>query len=113
MTMVNSVWGVIARAAENDAEFDPDIVSPGAVGFLATGVFALAVIFLGVTLVRRLRRNAYRAEARELIAEELAERAEAAGNAGGEAAGDSAAEPIEQAGDSDTGAADDKPADGR
>ena len=54
-----------------DEPFNPDIVSPGVVGFILTGALAVAVILLGVNLVRRLRRNAYRHEVREEIEAEL------------------------------------------
>ena len=61
-------------AVETDTEFNEDKVTPGAEGFIATAVFALAVLLLGFLLVRRIRRNNFRAEAREVIAAELAER---------------------------------------
>lgn len=82
---------VIARMAEDDAEFDPTIVSPGVEGFIFTGLMAAAVIVLGLVLVRRLRRNAYRSEVREQIAEELAEREGGAGEPGS-ASGEGSAE---------------------
>lgn len=62
----------IVRLAE-ETEFDPNVVSPGFTGFIMTGVLAFAIILLGVSLVRRLRRNAYRAEIREALEAELAE----------------------------------------
>ncbi|UBH06704.1 hypothetical protein K8P10_002215 [Leucobacter sp. Psy1] len=62
--------------AAEDTEFDPDRVTPGTAGFIATGVFALAVILLGVDLGRRLRRTKYRAEIREQLEREMAENAE-------------------------------------
>ena len=82
MSMPLSVWTVAAKLAEEDTEFDPNIVSPGVAGFLVTGLFALLVIGLGFLLVRKLRRNQYRHDAREQIALELAERDAAAGAAG-------------------------------
>lgn len=63
----------IAIAAQNGQEFDPNKVTPGPEGFIATAVFAAAVITLGFLLVKRLRRNGYRSEIREEIAAELAE----------------------------------------
>lgn len=86
-----SVWGIAAGAvqqaaaqagvvlAETDTEFDPTTVSPGVMGFVMTGVFAVAVIGLGFLLVTRLRRNAYRHEIRESIERELADRDAASG----------------------------------
>ncbi|RKQ89681.1 hypothetical protein U746_0923 [Mycolicibacterium mucogenicum 261Sha1.1M5] len=64
---------VIALAAKDGETFDPDKVTPGPEGFIATAVFAAAVILLGFLLVKRLRRNSYRHEIREDIAAELAE----------------------------------------
>lgn len=72
-----------ALLAENDAQFDPTKVTPGVMGFVVTGVFAVAVIVLGFLLVSRLRRNAYRHEIREDIAQELAERERTDGAAPG------------------------------
>lgn len=74
----------VATAAEEDTDFDPTIVTPGVEGFLFTALFALLVIGLGIVLVRRLRRNQYRADAREQIARELAERDSQAGSEPGE-----------------------------
>lgn len=81
---LNVLHTVVFFAAENEEEFDPNKVTSGPAGFIATAVMAIAVISLGILLVRRLRRNQYRFEAREAIAEELAAN-EAAEN--GEATG--------------------------
>lgn len=61
-------------SVETDTEFNEDKVTPGAEGFIATAVFALAVLLLGFLLVRRIRRSSFRTEAREVIAAEIAER---------------------------------------
>ncbi len=74
---------VIAVAAKDGETFDADKVTPGPEGFIATAVFAAAVIALGFLLVKRLRRNTYRHEIREDIAAELAE-SENADGAGSE-----------------------------
>ncbi len=92
----------VLRAAE-DGEFDPTVVSPGFAGFLITALVALAVVFLGFDMVRRVRRSRYREEIRLKLEAELAEREEAERGTpeqGGVAAD---AEPV------DTGAADAKP----
>lgn len=73
MSGVSAVAWAIARA-EEQAEFDPASVTPGVIGFAVTALFAVAVIVLGVNLVRRLRRSAYRSEIREALAAEVAER---------------------------------------
>jgi hypothetical protein len=55
---------------------DPDLVTPGVVGFLATAVIAIAVILLVWDMMRRIRRGRVRADIREeLDAEEQAARA--------------------------------------
>ena len=54
---------------------DEDLVSPTWVGFTATLLIAVAVVFLLLDMNRRVRRVRYRAEAREKIAAEQAEAA--------------------------------------
>ena len=88
MSAVGAVQSLVAKAAlvvaaQNGEVFDPDKVTPGPEGFIATAVFAGAVILLGFLLVKRIRRNSFRHEIREGIEAELAE----AQQAGGEAAG--------------------------
>ncbi|MBM7387747.1 hypothetical protein JOE37_000741 [Clavibacter michiganensis] len=54
------------------AEFDPDTVSPGPVGFIAIFFVAIAVLLLMVDMTRRIRRTRYREEIRgRLEAEKL------------------------------------------
>ncbi|WP_430645734.1 hypothetical protein [Agromyces sp. GXS1127] len=60
-----------------EEEFDPNDVTPGVVGFIATILIMLAVLLLVIDMVRRIRRVNYRAEARERIAAEEAAAAEA------------------------------------
>lgn len=69
-TTLHQVAGFVTAA--QDTEFNPDSVSPGPAGFIATAVFAAAVIVLGYLLVSRIRRNQYRHEVREQIDAELA-----------------------------------------
>ena len=76
-----NLLGVVGRFAEEQAEFDPNQVTPGWEGFVFTGLIAVAIIVLGFNLVSRLRRNAYRAEVQEEIARELSE-GDATGAAG-------------------------------
>lgn len=53
---------------------NPDNVTPGVAGFIAIAVIALAVVFLLVDMLRRIRRGRYRAEiAEQLDAEESAD----------------------------------------
>lgn len=58
--------------------YNPDDVTPGVVGFLFTFVIFVLVALLCWDLIRRVRRVKYRAEIRERLEAELAER-EAAG----------------------------------
>jgi|GEM_PF-610467 len=78
---------VVAAAEE---EFDPNDVTPGVVGFIATILIMVAVLLLVLDMVRRIRRVNYRAEARERIAAEEAAAADAA--AGGDASVDDTGE---------------------
>lgn len=67
---ITALWRGAAWVAE-EAVFNPDTVTPGFVGFILTGALAVAVILLGINLVRRLRRNAYRHDIRDEIEAEL------------------------------------------
>ena len=53
---------------------DPETVTPGPVGFLTIFFVAVAVILLGLDMVRRIRRTTYRAEIQERLKDEIAER---------------------------------------
>ena len=73
MTVAGLIVAVGARFETE--EFDPNTVTPGVVGFVATFFVAAAVVLLVLDMTRRVRRTRYRAE----IAEHLdAEEAEAA-----------------------------------
>lgn len=49
---------------------DPNLITPGVVGFIAIAFVAIATILLLLDMTRRVRRTRYRAEARERLAEE-------------------------------------------
>lgn len=57
-------------------EGDPNIVTPGVIGFAVTFLIALATVFLVIDMTRRIRRVRYREEVREELE---AEQAAAAG----------------------------------
>lgn len=57
---------------------DPNVVSPGVIGFIVIFLIAAATVLLVVDMTRRIRRVRYRDEARERIAQEQAEQAEQA-----------------------------------
>ena len=48
-------------------EVDPNLVTPGAVGFIATFVVGIGVLLLLLDMNRRMRRNRYRAEIAERL----------------------------------------------
>lgn len=74
--MHTTILELVTRFAQasNDAEFDPDTVTPGIWGFVATALVAIAVVFLGFDMVRRIRRTNYKAEISEKLEAELAAR---------------------------------------
>lgn len=101
LTMTISVW-----VMEDDTTFNPDIVSPGVAGFIMTAVLALAIIFLGMSLVRRLRRSAYREQIIDELEDEIADRdANTAGNtsASGTQPSSGGGTVVDDASDSDEG----------
>ncbi len=51
---------------------DPNMVTPGVVGFVAIFLIALATVLLILDMTRRVRRVRYRAEVQEQIADEKA-----------------------------------------
>ncbi|QEO16257.1 hypothetical protein FLP10_14295 [Agromyces intestinalis] len=83
-------------ATENQDEFDPDAVTPGIIGFIATFLIMAAVLLLVLDMVRRIRRVNYRAEANARLDAEEAEqaaRAELASDVDGEDIDGGASEP--------------------
>ena len=58
-------------------EVDPNSVTPGVVGFLATLLVAAVVLLLIADMVRRVRRVRYRAEIKEKLDAEAAKTPEA------------------------------------
>lgn len=58
-------------------EGDPNIVTPGVIGFAVTFLIALATVFLVIDMTRRIRRVRYREEVREELEAEQAAAAEA------------------------------------
>ena len=97
--MHTTILELVTRFAQasNDAEFDPDTVTPGIWGFVATALVAVAVVFLGSDMVRRIRRTNYKAEINEKLQAELAAR-----DAEQSAAPDASADPDAPASGPDT-----------
>lgn len=67
----------LVLAAQDEADFDPNTVTPGVIGFVATFLFAVAVVFIAIDMNRRVRRTRYRGEIREKLAGEQADAAAA------------------------------------
>jgi len=63
---------MLTTLAERE-QFDPNTVTPGVIGFLATFGLALIVVLLAFDMVRRVRRTRYRAEIGEQLDAEEAE----------------------------------------
>lgn len=51
-------------------EVDPNLVTPGIAGFIATFVVGIGVLLIILDMNRRIRRNRYRAEIGERLDEE-------------------------------------------
>lgn len=51
-------------------EVDPNLVTPGVAGFIATFVVGIGVILLLLDMNRRVRKNRYRAEIAERLDQE-------------------------------------------
>lgn len=84
MFLAPTTLSLLAAAAEEN-QVDPSKVSPGFGGFLVIALLAVALFFLGLDMVRRLRRAKFRAEIQEELAAEIAERDAAAAAASGAA----------------------------
>jgi hypothetical protein len=75
--VVETVLTTLAASGDQTPPPD-DLVTPGVIGFFAIFAVAVATVFLGFDLVRRIRRTTYREQIRERLAAEAAEAAEAA-----------------------------------
>ena len=77
---------VAAAVAAEENTPDPDQVTPGVIGFIATFFVAGVTVLLVIDMVRRVRRVNYRAQVREqLEAEVAAQEAAAVGGGSGSA----------------------------
>lgn len=75
MTLLMNASAVFWRA-EDEPLFDPNSVTPGVVGFVATFLVIVIVVLLATDMVRRIRRTQYRAEVNERLDAEAAALAE-------------------------------------
>jgi flagellar biosynthesis/type III secretory pathway M-ring protein FliF/YscJ len=65
--------------ADKKPDFDPNSVTPGVIGFVATFLVIVVVVLLIMDMVRRVRRTQYRAEVNERLDAEAAELAQPEG----------------------------------
>ncbi|MDJ0378338.1 hypothetical protein [Cryobacterium sp. PH31-L1] len=65
---------VLAVTPTPDPDFDPTTVTPGVIGFVAFFFVAAATVLLCLDVVRRIRRTTYRAQIKERLEAEIAER---------------------------------------
>lgn len=69
--MLSTLYAVVTVVTDDTVPFDPNTVTPGIVGFLATFGVAVAVVLLIIDMVRRVRRvNLRQAVKEKLDAEE-------------------------------------------
>jgi hypothetical protein len=73
----------LLRAADQP-QFDPDTVTPGFIGFIATFGVAAIVILLAIDMVRRVRRVNYREQVRRQLEQEALDADGTADSSGGE-----------------------------
>lgn len=59
-------------ASTPEPEFDPNTVTPGAWGFVAIFLIAVATVLLILDMARRIRRTTYRAQIQEKLQAEAA-----------------------------------------
>lgn len=71
---------VALALADEKPKFDPNSVTPGVVGFLATFAVIVIVVLLIMDMVRRIRRTQYRAEVNQRLDAEAAALAEQNGD---------------------------------
>jgi hypothetical protein len=88
--LVNHLVAAVVAAEENTP--DPDQVTPGVIGFIATFFVAGVTVLLVIDMVRRVRRVNYRAQVREQLEAEVAARDAAAAEAGAAGSAESAVE---------------------
>jgi len=76
---VNAVGSLVTNrvvdfllASTPEPEFDPNTVTPGAWGFVAIFLIAVATVLLILDMVRRIRRTTYRAQIQEKLQAEAA-----------------------------------------
>jgi hypothetical protein len=72
---VSPLFAALSAVAPSPTPFpdytgDPNLITPGVIGFIAIFLVALVTVFLLIDMNRRIRRTRYREEVREKLAEE-------------------------------------------
>ncbi|MFT4050939.1 MAG: hypothetical protein QM677_01670 [Microbacterium sp.] len=62
-----ALWSAGLATPSASATVDADLVTPGVFGFVAILVLAVAVVFLVIDMLRRIRRAGYRADINEQL----------------------------------------------
>ena len=68
------LWLLVTASPTPPPGFDEDLVTPGVWGFVLTIGVIVAVVLLIVDMVRRIRRVTYRAQVREELEKEQADK---------------------------------------
>jgi flagellar biosynthesis/type III secretory pathway M-ring protein FliF/YscJ len=89
------VIGLLLASGNQQPTYDPNSVSPGIVGFLATFALVVVSILLFVNMARRVRRLQYREEQEERRREHELAHDHEGGDVGGDEARGSQAPPEE------------------
>jgi hypothetical protein len=73
IVLLGLAWGATTPTPAPAYDGDPNLITPGVIGFAITFLIAVATVVLLLDMTRRVRRVRYREEARERIAAEEAE----------------------------------------
>ncbi|GAA1650077.1 hypothetical protein [Microbacterium flavum] len=60
-------WSAGLATPSPSMTVDPDVVTPGFIGFVAIALIAIVVVFLIIDMLRRIRRAGYRADINEQL----------------------------------------------
>lgn len=70
-------WGAELATPSPSMTVNPDVVTPGFIGFAAVALVAVVVVFLVIDMLRRIRRAGYRADVNEQLDAEAQAQAQA------------------------------------
>jgi hypothetical protein len=81
IVLLGLAWGAATPSPAPAYDGDPNLITPGVIGFAITFLIAAATVLLLLDMTRRVRRVRYRGEVRERLAAEEAEGKADSGNA--------------------------------